>query len=109
MFGLTPEERRVVLFLASIALIGLGISFCIKINSRVEQFVKAGESLIKMDINKVSLEDLSSAKGVSRKLAKNIIDYRNRNGKFKTIEELKEIKGIGEYRLEKLKDYFFAE
>ncbi len=109
MFGLTLEERKVVLFLISMALIGLGISFCVKINSRVEEFVKAGEGLAKMDINKVTLEDLSATKGVGKKLAKTIIEYRNANGPFREIEELKKVKGIGDYRLEKLRDYFFVE
>jgi competence protein ComEA len=37
-------------------------------------------------------------------IAKRIIDYRLANGRFETIEQLKEVKGIGEKTFEKVKD-----
>lgn len=109
MFNLTLEERKVVLFLASAVFLGLGINFAIKINSRVTKFILVDKRITKIDINKAGFQDLLGAKGISRKLAQDIIAYRNTKGAFKDIEELKEVKGIGDYRYEKLKSLFFVE
>jgi len=109
MFNLTPEERRVILFLMSVALLGLGINFTSKVNSRIKKFVRVDNYITKININQASLQDLLGTQAISPKLAKNILAYRNRKGAFRDIEELKEIKGIGDYRYEKLKDLFVVE
>lgn len=109
MLGFTREERRVTLFLIAIALIGVGINFSLKVNSRITRIIKVGEEITKIDINLASEEDLILNRIVSAKLAKNIIAYRNSHGPFRTPEELKEVKGIGNYRLKKLKEIFFVE
>lgn len=109
MLGLTPEERKIILFLISIGLIGLGIKF-ISINKPcIGEVIRADNLTVRMDINKASLQELSCAERISQKLAKKIIEYRRVHGPFDSIDELKEIKGIGEYRLRKLKDLFFVE
>jgi len=109
MFNLTPQERQVILFLTSVALLGLGISFVIKVNSRITKLIQIDNHITKININKANLQDLLSTSGISPKLAKNIVAYRNIKGAFRDIEELKDIKGIGDYRYEKLKDLFFVE
>lgn len=50
----------------------------------------------KININTADEATLSSLKGIGPKLAQNIIDYRSKNGMFKNIAELKNVKGIGE-------------
>ncbi len=109
MFNFTPQERRVIVFLTSVALLGLGINFALKVNSRIIKFIRVDNHITKININKANLQDLLGARGISPKSAKNIVAYRNNRGAFKDIEELKEIKGIGDYRYEKLKDLFFVE
>ncbi len=109
MLSLTPEERRVILFLISVALLGLGINFASKVNSRITKIVWVDSHITKININRANLEDLLSTSGISPKLAKDILAYRNTKGAFRDIEELKEIRGIGDYRYEKLKDLFFVE
>ncbi|HEW7698491.1 TPA: helix-hairpin-helix domain-containing protein, partial [Streptococcus pneumoniae] len=39
------------------------------------------------------------------KRAQDIIDHRESNGKFKSVDELKKVSGIGAKTIEKLKDY----
>ena len=109
MFNLTPDERKVILFLITVALIGLGINFTIKINSPIKKFITVEANIAKLNINRVSLEDLLQGQCVSPALAKKIIAYRNAHGLFQNFEELKEVKGIGDYRYEKLKELFFVE
>lgn len=60
---------------------------------------------VKVDINKASSEDLQQIKGVGPALAEKIISYREQNGKFKNIEELKNVSGIGDKKYETLLEY----
>jgi competence protein ComEA len=48
-----------------------------------------------VNINKASKEELMSIKGIGEKKAKAIVDYRKKHGKFKTINDLQSVKGIG--------------
>ncbi len=109
MLDLTQQERKVILFLISVALVGLGINFVVKTNSRIERFVKADAEMLKININQATLEDLVGTKVVSAKLAAKIIEYRSSHSPFKELGDLKEIKGIGDYRYEKLKEIFYVE
>ena len=47
-----------------------------------------------LNINKATIEELMKLPGIGKTKAENIINYRNRNGKFISIEQLKEVDGI---------------
>lgn len=57
-----------------------------------------------IDINAASLEELDKIPGVGPVTAQKIIDYREKNGPFKSIEDLKKVGRIGDKTLEKIKD-----
>jgi competence protein ComEA len=63
-----------------------------------------GESK-KININSASKEELDSLPGVGEVTAQKILDYRDENKEFKSIDEIKNVKGIGENKFNDLKDY----
>lgn len=58
----------------------------------------------KISINKATIKELQTLSGIGEAKAKSIIEYREINGSFKTIEEIKNVKGIGDAIFEKIKD-----
>ncbi len=59
----------------------------------------------KLNINIASQKALAQLPGIGEKTAKKIVEYRNAHGFFNSIEEIKNVSGIGEKKFEKLKDY----
>lgn len=63
------------------------------------------ESASKIDLNTATSEQLQTLNGVGPATAEKILQYRSQNGYFKSIEEIKNVDGIGDKTYEKLKDY----
>lgn len=58
----------------------------------------------KININTATQSELETLPGIGGVTAQKIINYRKENGKFKTIEDIKKVSGIGETKFNKLKD-----
>ena len=58
----------------------------------------------KIHLNSANINELQQLNGVGEKKAQAIVEYRQQNGKFKTVAELQNVKGIGPKLLEKNKD-----
>lgn len=59
----------------------------------------------KININSANKEELMKLTGIGEVKAKNIIDYREKNGKFNSIEQIKNVSGISEAVFQKIKEY----
>ena len=59
----------------------------------------------KVNINTADSTALQELNGVGPATAQKIIDYRESSGRFKSIEDIKNVSGIGDKTYEKLKDY----
>jgi comEA protein len=58
-----------------------------------------------ININRASVKELSLLPGVGEKTAEKIIAYRNQIGSFNSLEQIMDVKGIGEKKFEKLKRF----
>ena len=57
-----------------------------------------------VNLNTATATDLDGIKGIGPSKAKAIIDYRSKNGPFKSVEDLKNVKGFGEKSITKLRE-----
>lgn len=58
-----------------------------------------------ISINTATEDELSSLSGIGPSKAKQIVEYRTTNGPFKTIEDIKQVPGIGDSIFAQIKDY----
>ncbi len=59
----------------------------------------------KININTATAAELTALPGIGEVKAQRIVDYREENGAFVSVEQLTDVNGIGEKTLEKLRDY----
>ncbi len=62
-----------------------------------------------ININTASLEDLLKLPGIGKKTAENIINFREKIIRFKKLEDVLNVKGIGTSKLNKIKKYIYIE
>jgi competence protein ComEA len=93
---MTATKRMMVLFVA----LAMVMAFCGPIRA---------EDSGKINLNKATVKELSQLKGIGMKYAERIVQYRDKNGPFKNVEDLLNIQGIGPKTLEKNKDRITVE
>jgi competence protein ComEA len=71
--------------------------------------MEAGKLLvfsIPLDLNQVTVEDLCLVPGIGESLAREMVTYRKTRKRFRSLEELKNVKGIGEKKYLSFRSYF---
>ena len=67
-------------------------------------YEEENEDEVKININTANKEKLSKLPGIGSLVAEKIIKYREENGEFESVEDLKNISGIGESKFNNIKD-----
>lgn len=82
-------------------------SFAVEYNTLTETTTQVTEFTV--NINTDNVLELTQLDGIGTSKANAIIEYRKENGNFISIEELKNVSGIGEVLFEKIKNYITIE
>jgi len=107
---LTSQERKVLFFFLFLFFLGLALSFlkkssgssCCPLN-----FISERRGIQTLDLNQATREELIVLPEIGEKTADAILGYRVSHGRFTTLDELKNIKGISDAKLTRLKEYLF--
>lgn len=70
----------------------------------LSQTLLSAEASGKVNLNTAGVGELTSLSGIGESRAQDILDYRNANGPFQSIEEIKQVPGIKDAVFEKIKD-----
>ncbi len=96
--------KRIFCFIAMIVSFTLGAPTTV-VAQTVEKPTEVSDALNKVDINTADAATLALAlDGIGMAKAQEIVAYRELNGEFKSIEELAQVKGIGEATIAKNRD-----
>jgi competence protein ComEA len=66
-------------------------------------FAIYGVAIAAVNINTATKEELTTLQGIGEKRAQDIIDYRTKNGPFKSIDDLEKVPGIGPGRMKQIR------
>lgn len=61
--------------------------------------------IVKININTATVEELTILPGIGESSAKQIVEYRQNNGPFYSIDDLKKVKGVSHNRLKEIRKY----
>ena len=112
---ITKKSKLTIIVLGSILLIGILILVANnlmqtsqkkkELKEGMEIVEKEAEEVRKININKADIENLLQLPGIGPVKAKAILDYREKIGKFNSLIEVTNVKGIGKATLVKLLPY----
>lgn len=116
MWGFQKSEIKILLILCLLLLSGSGLRLyqnkwrSLPLLQEIHDpgkmdFIETGDMhcIQKVSLNKANREELESLPGIGPVIAQRIIEYRNTHHRFKSIDEVRQVKGIGEKTLHKIR------
>ncbi len=58
-----------------------------------------------VDLNQATVSDLEALPGIGPRLAQRVIEHRDERGPFRTVEDLRQVRGIGRKKFDRLRPY----
>lgn len=81
------------------------LNYAIRNSNKKSYTLMIEEEMRQISINIAGAEQFEMLPGIGPALAQRIVEYREKYGEFKKIEDIKKVKGIGENLFEKIKPY----
>ena len=97
--------KKIIPLLLLSSTILFSISPVVLVNSVVDKTQTMQMKIQKINVNTATLDELMALPGVGAKKAAAIVEYRDKMGKFTSLEQVADVKGIGKKMLEKMKDH----
>ena len=72
-------------------------------------FAFSGMAIAAVNLNTASKDELQAVKGIGPKNADAIIEFRKKNGPFKTVDDLKNVKGFGDKSVDSIRSELTVE
>lgn len=123
MINLERIERAILIFLVAALIVGVAVSALRKSRAPVKvtvekfdplKYADTAEDAVmdareKVNINTAGVEEFAAIKGIGAKRAARIVEYRYRNGSFASIDDIKNVKGVGVALFEKIRNKITVE
>lgn len=94
----------------------MAIVICVLISLNVVSYIRrermkqnytllVDEIEVQISINDAAISELVNLPGIGPSIAQRIVEYRDMNGKFKKLEDVKKVKGVGDKLFQKILPY----
>ena len=112
----TGLQRRQQLAVGTITIVCL----CLMVTSWAVEFWRRGRSVdiqrpftppnvqLKIDLNRAPWPELTLLPGISETMARRVVEHRQRHGRFHTLEEIQQVKGIGPRTFARIEPYLYV-
>ncbi|MDE1921674.1 MAG: helix-hairpin-helix domain-containing protein [Candidatus Omnitrophica bacterium] len=103
MFYLTPQERKFICIIAIIFVAGAAVQLSFKRDIAPARWARHMRRFT-ININTARADQLQMLPGIGATLAQRILVYRRQNGPFRSLQDLRHVKGITAKRLRQIKE-----
>jgi competence ComEA-like helix-hairpin-helix protein len=105
---MTKQERMALFFLGGVMLCGTVLHYGLKINPRLFCYMDYMDKLpapMRLDMNKATRQQLIDLPDIGETMAGRIMTYREKSGPIRTLDDLRQIKGMTEERIAHIRPY----
>src|SRR5580692_5334930 len=103
MFYLTPQERKFIVIVMIVFIMGAAVQLLLRRDIAPMRWAKSVRQF-KININTARVDQLQMLPGIGVSLGRRIVDYRKQNGPFKALEDLQDVDGLTAKRFGRIKE-----
>ena len=103
MLYLTPQERKFICLIMIVFIMGAAVQLLLRRDIAPVRWARSVRQF-KININTAREDQLQMLPGIGATLAVRILDYRRDHGPFKSLDDLKNVKGVTTKRFDHIKD-----
>lgn len=101
--------KRTILTLVGVFVLLVGVATTPTLANESPKSKPAASEELRVNLNTASAAELAELPGIGEKVAARVVAYRKKNGGFQKIEEIMNVKGIGEKTFTRLQPHLFIE